>query len=74
MNFDVDVNAFPVQVIGWQDEGVWEFTNLGCALKQFPDLDPFRNTARFTCAMSGEVNHKPALRFETWAAYKTYSC
>lgn len=73
MNFDADVNAIPVQVIGRQNEGVWEFTDLAHARKQFPDLDPSRSTTKFTCAMRGEVNHKPALRFETWAAYKTYS-
>ncbi len=73
MNSGVDVNAIPVQVVGWHDEGVWEFSDLARARKQFPDLDPFRNTTRFTCAMPGEVNHTPALRFETWAAYKAYS-
>jgi hypothetical protein len=34
---------------------------------------PFRNTTRLTRAIPGEVNHKLALRFETWAAYKAYS-
>ena len=69
----VDVNAIPVQVIGWDDEGAWDFANLAAAQKQFPELDPYRSTNRFTAAMRGEVNDAPALRFETWAAYDVYS-
>lgn len=69
----VDMNAIPVQVIGREDEGVWGFPNLAAAQKQFPELDPYRNTDRFTAAMRGEVNGAPALRFETWAAYDVYS-
>lgn len=69
----VDVNAIPVQVIGREDEGVWEFPNLAAAQKQFPDLDPYRSTDRFTPAMRGGVNDAPTLRFETWAAYDVYS-
>lgn len=69
----VDVNAIPVQVIGCQNEGVWDFLNLAAAQKQCPELDPYRSTDRFTSAMRGEINDAPALRFETWAAYDVYS-
>ena len=69
----VYVNAIPVQVIGREDEGVWEFPNLPAARKQFPELDPYRSTSRFTPAMRGELNDAPTLRFETWAAYDMYS-
>src|SRR5215472_5312500 len=55
----VDVNAVPVQVIGREDEGAWDFPNLAAAQKQFPELDPYRSTNRFTAAMRGEVNDAP---------------
>lgn len=51
----VDVNATPVQVIGWQDEGVWNYPNLEAARKEFPELDPYKSTSRFTAAMSGRL-------------------
>lgn len=69
----VDVNAIPVQVVGRDDEGAWDFPNLAAAQQQFPELDPYRSTNRFTLAMRGEVNGVPSLRFETWPAYKVYS-
>jgi len=69
----VDVNAIPVQVIGSDEEGAWEFPDLGAAQREFPELDPYRSTSRFTSAMRGEVNDALALRFETWAAYDVYS-
>ena len=69
----VDVNAIPVQVIGREDEGVWVFSNLAAARKHFPELDPYRDTDRFTAAMRGEANNAPMLRFETWKAYEVYS-
>lgn len=69
----VDVNAIPVQVIGREDEGLWDFPNLAAARKQFAELDPYGSTDRFTWAMRGKVNGGPALRFETWAAYEVYS-
>lgn len=69
----IDVNAIPVQVIGRENEGLWDFSNLAAARKQFHELDPYRSTDRFTAAMRGEVNDAPALRFETWAAYDVYS-
>ena len=54
----------------WQDEGAWEFPDLASAQKHFPELDPYQSTTTFTCAMRGEVNDQPALRFETWSAYE----
>jgi hypothetical protein len=69
----VDVDATPVQVIGWRDEGAWNYPNLAAARKEFPELDPYKSTSRFTAAMRGEVEKKPALRFETWEAYEGYS-
>ena len=69
----VDVNAIPVQVIGREDEGTWDFPNLAAAQKQFSELDPCRSTDRFTAAMRGDVNDARVLRFETWAAYDVYS-
>jgi hypothetical protein len=54
--------------------GFEEFTNLHEALKKYPDLDPNKNTERFTWAMK-EVSGKRInkLRFETWAANDLYS-
>jgi len=69
----VDVNSIPVQVVGWKDEGVWNYPNLAAARKESPELDPYKSTSRFTAAMSGEVGGEPALRFETWEAYEGYS-
>lgn len=54
----VDVNAIPVQVIGLENECAWEFPNLAAAQKQFPELDPYRSTGRFTPAMRGEVERR----------------
>ena len=71
--FYVDLDAIPVQVVGYQDDGVWEFPNLASAQRQFLELDPYRCSSKFTCAMCSEVNNRPALRFETWAAYEVYS-
>ena len=69
----VDIDATPVQVVGWKDEGVWNYPNLAAARKESPELDPYKSTSRFTAAMSGEVGGEPALRFETWEAYEGYS-
>jgi hypothetical protein len=69
----MDVNAVPVQVVGWGHEDVWNYPNLAAARKAFPELDPYKSTTRFTAAMRGEVNNELALRFETWAAYQGYS-
>ena len=66
----LDVNVIPVQVIGPE---VWEFPNLLTARKKFPELDPNRSTRNFTCAMHGELNGAPALRFETWTVYEALS-
>lgn len=55
-------------------EGFEEFTNLREALKKYPDLDPNRNTKRFTLAMKEVKGMKiNRLRFETWAANDLYS-
>jgi hypothetical protein len=70
---EVEVDKIPVQVIGWGDEGVAGFPNLAAAREKHPELDPYSNSAKFTWAMRGEMNGKPALRFETWEAYKHYS-
>jgi len=69
----VDIEATPVQVVSWRDEGVWNYPNLASARDKFPELDPYRSTDRFTAAMRGEVDTGPALRFETWEAYEGYS-
>lgn len=73
----------PVQVVGVKNGritgdggGVQVFKNLKAAQKVFPPphgIDPEENTMQFTWAMAGEVNGKPAGRFETWRAYKMYS-
>jgi hypothetical protein len=69
----VDVNALPVQVVGWRNEGVWNYPDLAAARKQFPELDPYKSTSRFTAAMRGERDSGTVLRFETWEAYEVYS-
>lgn len=70
----------PVQVVGVKNGkitgdggGVEVFKNLKDAQKKYDDLDPEENTMRFTWVTRGEVNGKPAGRFETWKAYKMYS-
>jgi len=70
----------PVQVVGVKNGritgdggGVEVFKNLKDAQKKYADLDPEENTMRFTWVTAGEVNGKPAGRFETWKAYKMYS-
>jgi hypothetical protein len=71
----------PVIVIGVElgtsalvGKGYEEFINLNEALKKYPDLNPNKDTKRFTGAMK-EVKEKRInrLRFETWAAYDLYS-
>ena len=69
----IDVNTVPVEVIGAGPEGVSYFPNLAAARQKFPQLDPYRSTTNFTCAMRGEIDNSPALRFETWSAYEVYS-
>jgi hypothetical protein len=51
--------------------GVQRYMTLKEALAVFPDLDPHRNTERFTCALGNP--QKDEMRFETWAANKFYS-
>lgn len=69
----LEVNAMSVQVVGSKGEGEWVFPNLVAAQNVFPDLDPHRDTTRFTAAMRGEVDGIPALRFETWTGYEIYA-
>jgi hypothetical protein len=54
-------------------QGVEVFKNLADARKVFPKLDPVHGCKNFTWAMSGTVNGRPAIRFETWAANELYS-
>jgi hypothetical protein len=73
----------PVQAVGVKNNkitgsgrGVQVFKNLKAAQKVFPPphgIDPDENTMQFTWVTKGEVNGKPAGRFETWAAYDMYS-
>jgi hypothetical protein len=51
--------------------GTQRFINLKEALKVFPDLDPNKNTVRFTWAMGNPQTE--AMRFETFEAHKFYS-
>jgi hypothetical protein len=71
----------PVIVIGVElgtstlvGKGYEEFINLNEALKKYPELNPNKDTKRFTGAMK-EVKEERInrLRFETWAAYDLYS-
>jgi len=70
----------PVVICGVQDGqitttgmGFQEFESLTAAQKMFPDLDPEKNTERFTWAFGGTKDGKPRLRFETWSAYNLYA-
>lgn len=67
---EVDVEAIPVQIVG---NGVMLFPNLATARETFPVLDPFKSSWVCTWAMRGELDGKPALRFETWEAYRMLS-
>lgn len=69
----VDLYAIRVQVVDSYPEGTWEFSNLAAAKEIFPGLDPYHSTSSFTLALRGEVDGGPALRFETWAAYRLYT-
>lgn len=57
----------PVQVVG--DNKAEVFENLAAAKKKYPELDPRKNTKKFTWAMKDTVKGQPAIRFETHAAY-----
>ena len=73
----------PVQAVGVDNNritgsgrGVQVFKNLKAAQKVFPPphgIVPDTNTMQFTWVTRGEVNGRPAGRFETWAAYDMYS-
>ena len=54
----------PVQVV--TSKGAEIFPNLAAAQRKYPDLDPDKNTRRFTWAMKGKVRGRPAMRFEDW--------
>lgn len=70
---EVNVHAIPVQVVGVEEEGAFQFPNLAAAQEVFPELDPRKSSDKFTWAMHGELNEGAALRFETWRAYKFFS-
>jgi hypothetical protein len=62
----------PVSVVVSATE--WhDFANLEEAKKVYPDLDPDRNGKNFTWAMHDKVDGKPAMRFESWKAYESFS-
>lgn len=61
----------PVQVV--MDRGAKVFPNLAAAQKVFPTLSPTRGGRDFTWAMRGEVNGRPAIRFETISVYRSMS-
>jgi hypothetical protein len=73
--------TIPIVVVGvesgkptFSGKGFEEFINLNEALKAYSDLDPNKNTKRFTWAMKEVNNGKISkLRFETWAANDIYS-
>ena len=61
----------PVQVVMMR--GTEVFPNLAAAQKKYPDLDPTRNTRRFTWTTKGSVRGRPAIRFEDWEVEKSMS-
>jgi hypothetical protein len=71
----------PVIVVGVSEGQVTEdgkgeqtFPSIEQAREVFPDLDPAKNTERFTQAMQTTVEGRVVgLRFETWKAYQLYS-
>lgn len=63
--------TMPVQVI--TENGGERFKNLAAAQKMYPELDPDRGGGGFYPAMRGEIDGRPAIRFEDKAAYKMYS-
>ncbi|PSN10625.1 hypothetical protein C7293_27400 [filamentous cyanobacterium CCT1] len=87
LSFQSDISSFdfyfkiPVIVAGVESgemtpvgKGAEEFSNLSEALRIYPDLDPDKNTKRFTWAMKEtRAGNITRLRFETWAAYDLYS-
>lgn len=63
--------VMPVQVVTKSGQEV--FKNLAAAQKKYPDLDPKFGGGGFYGAMHGEINGRPAIRFESHEAYKMYS-
>jgi hypothetical protein len=55
-------------------KGYQEFGSLADAQSVFPDLDPQKNSERFTWAMAGGTSEgRDRIRFETWKANELYS-
>jgi hypothetical protein len=74
LEFDDDTDPKDAKLtIDPQGHGFEQFENLACAQLFLPDLDPEHNSKRFTWAMRGEIDGKPAIRFETWEAERMYS-
>ena len=70
----------PVQLVGIKNgkitndgSGVQVFKNLADVKKLFSGINPTKGCSKFTWAMKGNVNGKPAIRFETWKANEKYS-
>jgi hypothetical protein len=70
----------PVQVVGVRNGKILgmrgkteEFSNLEDAQKVYPQLDPDNGTRYFTHVMRGEIDGRPAGRFETWEVYRSLS-
>jgi hypothetical protein len=71
----------PVIIVGVESgkvthdgKGYQEFGNLAEAQSVFPDLDPEKNSERFTWAMAGGASRgHERIRFETWKANELYS-
>lgn len=49
------------------------FPNLKKAQEAYPTISPTINGKSFTWATRGQVDGKPALRFESWEAYNVLS-
>jgi len=72
MNGYTVMHNIPVQVVGLTTGGK-TFNSLVEARKEFPTLDPFKNTKHFSWAMRDKVDGKDCMRFETWEAYNVLS-
>lgn len=58
----------PVQVVA--DDGTTVYPNLEAARRDYPKLDPDKGGGGFHWAMRGEVNGRPAIRFESFGVYR----
>jgi hypothetical protein len=70
----------PVEVVGVRNgkvlgmRGKTEyFSNLEDAQKVYPQLDPDKHSEQFTWVMRGEIDGRPAGRFESWDVYRALS-